>query len=169
MPNWCEGELVVTADSKEAQEQLQAFKQFAKEGDNVLSANKFVPYPEEFRLLDLGAEKWDNEIAKSPKDKKFLGNRPKDGFNSGGYEWRLHNWGTKWGFCSPEIVFENKKRIQYRFETAWSPALPIVRAMIQSFPLLRFHYSYSEPMMGFKGEFGGQGEVSVDSQHDYQG
>ena len=53
MPNWCDSELVVQvsdSDNDKAKEQLKEFKEFAqkKEGDGVslLSAEKFIPYPE---------------------------------------------------------------------------------------------------------------------------
>lgn len=87
MPNYCEHDFWVKGEKEE----LCAFLEFAREGDNILSANKFIPYPEKFRRMD---EKCRKMEAKGVSFDKI----PKDGFNSGGYEWCNANWGEwDWG------------------------------------------------------------------------
>ena len=42
------------------------------------------------------------------------------------YSWRLQNWGTKWDACSVEITRDDEDYLEIRFDTAWSPATPII-------------------------------------------
>ena len=68
-------------------------------------------------------------------------------------EWCLMNWGTKWGICDAQVVFQDfaKGLIEYKFWTAWSPCRPVVMAMARRFETLRFDYTYRERGVGFKG------------------
>lgn len=146
MPNWCEGELMVSGP----EEELSLFEEhakgkaprFAKETDWgeelekdmenylsrvwVLEATRFIPIPQE--ILDKG-------------------------FDKAGYQWCLTHWNTKWGFCEPEIVPSviPKGVLKYKFMTAWQPITPVVQAMAEMFPKLRFEYRYFEGGIGFQG------------------
>jgi hypothetical protein len=175
MPNHCSQDLWVTGPS----ETLKEFKEFAKESreytdwqgnkavdEVLLSANKFIPYPQKFNDMDKAAEE---ARAKNPKDWSI-----KDGFNSGGYEWCCDNWGTKWGIYACYIVRENltKKQgsVMYSFDSAWSPACKIILAMSEKFPHLKFKLKYYEMGMGFKGTFVVKGgEILEDVNDKYSG
>jgi hypothetical protein len=130
MPNWCDCDLTVKGPKKE----LDRFKEFAKSNASVLDHNKFVPYSDKFKKLD-----------EHPVEGK-------DGYNQGGYDWCLTNWGTKWGICDPTLN-EGKRVLYYGFQTAWSPPLPIIRKMGQMFPELTFRLKYFEGGMAFQGVF----------------
>ena len=100
----------------------------------------------------------------------------KDGFNSGGYDWCLQNWGTKWGICDSEkqeeYGWEGKedKEVMYKFQTAWSPPNPIILRMSKLFPDLEFEMRYFEGGGGFNGIYRCKnGEVQRDEQGDYFG
>ena len=120
MPNHCSQDLWVTGPTNT----LKEFKEFAKETrvyndgseDLLLSTNKFIPYPQKFIDMDNHAK-----IA-NLESSIYI----KDGFNSGGYEWCIENWGTKWGIYDCTIVRENLSKnngaIKYKFNSAWSPA-----------------------------------------------
>jgi len=43
--------------------------------------------------------------------------------------------------------------LEYSFECAWSPALPVILKMSEMFPKLKFDLSYEEEGRGFKGKF----------------
>lgn len=166
MPNHCFNKLVISGDSKT----LKEFQEFAREEleeydqssnkivktECLLSANKFIPYPSEY----------------AEKDKKARINKNVvDGYNSGGYEWCIDNWGTKWGIYDTKLVEENLKEndkntnyLQYVFYTAWTPAIKIIKAMGERFPTLKFELNYSESGEGYEGEFIiSEGEVIKDT------
>ena len=86
---WCENDLAVEGPK----EVIEEFLKFAA-GESPFDFEKFIPYPEEFQRLDEIAEAWLKEHAERP-DYDWH-SQPKDGFNSGGYDWCVANWGTKW-------------------------------------------------------------------------
>jgi hypothetical protein len=72
------------------------------------------------------------------------------------YNWNVANWGTKWN-CgdvwhdrADDSVVEGKT--SYNFDTAWSPAEPVVAALAEQFPTLSLTHRYCEGGMGFAGE-----------------
>lgn len=160
MPNHVEQDLVITGNSSV----LKEFMEFAQEDESLLSANKFIPYPEKFRILDAAA-----------KIEHQKGNYSvHDGFNSGGYEWCLKNWGTKWGVYSVALSTQKLTgkvgKLKYFCKSAWSPATQIVLAMSQKFPDLTFDMKYYERGMGYKGQFTVQnGNITKDVQDKYAG
>ena len=62
------------------------------------------------------------------------------------YDWSIKNWGTKWKSCSTELQGNT-----LRFWTAWSPCLPVIRALAKMFPEAQFEYWYEETGVGFCG------------------
>ena len=162
MPNHVENELLI--EGKKAD--LKKFKAFAKTKESVLDTDKFIPYPKKFKEQDKKVKKlkktWEKKREKSketPEDKKnewFKANPyPTDSFNSGGYEWCLNNWGTKWGIYRAEVnrVDFKYEELEYTFDTAWSPCLPVVLKMSKMFKNLKFNLRYFEGGNGFHGYF----------------
>lgn len=166
MPNYCEADLVVKGNIGE----IIRFKEFAKEGDNLLSTDKFIPYPTEFKELDAKAKET-RELADAGKISADEAWKVKDGFNSGGYEWCCKHWGTKWGIFDTRITKETAGAIYYSMRTAWSPALPVIQRMSELFPSLKFSLRYFEMGAGFKGKFVCKGGVMLanDYSENYKG
>jgi len=153
MPNWCECDLEVEGPS----EKVDEFLKFA-EGENPFDFNKFIPYPDEFARLDEIAEAW----AKQQGDlrKADWSTRPKDGFNSGGHEWCVQNWGTKWPAYHFEEVAKSVSHhdggttlVDFHFDTAWSPPLPVIEKAAALFPMLTFDLRYYECGASFHGAY----------------
>jgi len=73
------------------------------------------------------------------------------------YNWNVKNWGTKWN-CSEvwHDRVDNDQTIEgdtsYNFDTAWSPAEPVVAALAQQFPTLSITHRYCEGGMGYAGQ-----------------
>lgn len=76
-------------------------------------------------------------------------------------EWRLSNWGTKWGdydYFSDDIEVEHHDdgmaSISLSYHTAWSPFDTVYWTKVSTdYPTLWFTTSYSEPGMCFVGAF----------------
>lgn len=173
MPNYCDQDLWITGPTEE----LKKFKAFAKEDiehfnifngtyflqEFLLSANKFIPYPQGYRDQD----KFSIEQSKK-------GIYVPDGFNSGGYEWCVNNWGTKWGICdcvlSREKLGKKDGKLFYKFHSAWSPCNKIISAMAERFPELLFKLKYYEMGCGYKGIFVIKGwTIILDEKSKYHG
>ena len=168
MPNWCENDLRVEGPK----EVLEEFLRFAA-GESRFDFNRFIPYPEEFRRRDEIAAAWDRKHETQPYDWRL---RPKDGFNSGGYEWCVRHWGTKWPACRVEVEGPvtgddgTTLEVTYHFDTAWSPPKPVIERAAKLYPALRFELSYFERGAQFHGRLCcSGGEVESDESGPYFG
>ena len=95
--------------------------------------------------------------------------RPKNGYNSGGYEWCVANWGTKWPPCETQINMQTKNAF-ISFQTAWSAPGPIVYKLAEKFPDLTFDLKFWECGAGFKGQLKLRGqEVLENWESKYSG
>lgn len=73
------------------------------------------------------------------------------------YNWNVENWGTKWG--AGEVWHDrtdNDSKVEgttsYNFDTAWSPAEPVIAALAEKFPTLTITHRYCEGGMGYAGQ-----------------
>lgn len=166
MPNWCENELTIKGPGVE---EIMAFLKIPaksreelgdEEGEKAYSDafdfNLLLPYPARYSEMDEEARDlfWD---AQTDGDALDLEARQiayyakwgtnKDGFNSGGYEWCVRNWGTKWNASWVDREGPNK----ITFDTAWSPPEGVVAALAAKFPKNTFVHKFWEGGAGFKG------------------
>jgi hypothetical protein len=85
-----------------------------------------------------------------------------------GYEWESDNWGCKWG-STGVCTHHSDEYLQYSFETAWAPPLPLLHKVAKDFPELGFTLSYEEPGMAFEGEaHWEQGECAEDRCWEFE-
>ncbi len=59
------------------------------------------------------------------------------------YDWCVKNWGTKWNACNTMIHGS-----EVWFETAWSPAIPIVKKLAELYPDCNFLLEYADEERG---------------------
>ena len=191
MPNHCESDLLVTGPSGE----LKRFMEFAKgsagvdnprEGETateaLLSAGRFIPYPAEFKTGQQCPQcGWTS--AEEPQERGFGVRCPtcavftQDGYNRGGYEWCVKNWGTKWGLYEVRLenqdTFEDPEEhgsLEYSFQSAWSPPGLVIKEMGRQFPLLAFDLSYYECGAAYQGKLLVEGgEVKSQWSGEYHG
>lgn len=146
MPNWCDTDLIIEGPISDVDEILDAYVN-VEEG--TLDFDKVIPYPRKYKALDAAAEQY---MKDHPND---WTNRPADGFNQGGYDWCVENWGTKWNAHSGRGVTymrttKNKRKIKLMFETAWSPASPVFARLAQMYPDVQITARSYERGMGYK-------------------
>jgi len=65
------------------------------------------------------------------------------------YEWACKHWGTKWNASDFYVSIDERERFECRFDTAWSPPVPIWEKMGSLFPALTFSLEGYEPLMDF--------------------
>ena len=167
-PNWCDCELIVRAKNKSAMFDIDTFMAVAhSEIHKDLDFNNFIPYPKKYKDVDDKAKQWrETNKCKIPPFK--------DGYNSGGYDWCIKNWGTKWNATAVRIGEYNIKTrtavVIYDFQTAWSPPNPVVYKMSKMFPSLCFELKFFEGGVGYKGVFKCEnGEIVKDITNHYMG
>jgi len=68
------------------------------------------------------------------------------------YNWRVHNWGTKWDCYDLSIEDDEMPNgFQAQFNTAWSPPEDIANAIKEQFDDLSVSWFYDEPGMEVAG------------------
>lgn len=67
------------------------------------------------------------------------------------YDWNIKEWGTKWDACYTCVSGSGDDWIVILFETAWAPPIALYTHMYQNG--YNFYADFSEPMMGFEGNF----------------
>lgn len=88
--------------------------------------NTVIPYPDHFAKLDAERARLVTEGVKWEE-------LPKDGFNSGGWQWCIDHWGTKWN--ASEVYGDVGYVI---FSTAYSSPKPVISALSRMYPSLTF-------------------------------
>jgi len=66
------------------------------------------------------------------------------------YHWCNANWGTKWNSANAQVR-RQKSALLFKFDTAWSPPLPVIAALAARFPKHKFTHKYYECGGGFQG------------------
>lgn len=181
MPNWCENRLTITGDSKQLaklkEDAVLKYKKVEKgeEKENAFSIAKLYPLPVELdggsSPANIVAEKdYEKEMTKWEKDKKkaekndkyWHGGKPmtkkmskeleKKFGQSDWYMWCIAHWGTKWDIRT-HTHSAKKGRLDYDFDSAWSPPCSAFTEISKSYPKLTFKLKYCEPSMCFSGDF----------------
>lgn len=105
------------------------------------------------------------ESPKSLEDARYLGQVIAQNIADYGcadwYDWRIHNWGTKWNACCSEIARTSDCECTINFDTAWSMPLPVIEVLVAQFPELSFDGYYSDEDFGSNnhGHWNGAGGI----------
>lgn len=164
MPNWVFNTMNVAGETEEVKTFIE---------DMAKPIPTFV-YPEgghiskdgEWKMEDVVFSFW-NIIAPTDLEAYFTGDT--------WYNWNNTNWDTKWDAKLDEKNVDDLEQnhdafgtsnVTYRFETAWSPAMPVYRALAEKYPTLEFDISWEEEQ-GFGAELTGlDGELSITREWD---
>jgi hypothetical protein len=157
MPNYCENDLYVRGPSAVIAELMALIGADAAMPQFNFSA--VIPYPERMAQMDKEATAFGFSRSALTQEEKTAARdayiakygNDRDGFNSGGYEWCVDNWGTKWG--ASDVVRRDYGGVCLTFQTAWAPPKPVILALATRFPKLTFSLEYFERGMGFCGGF----------------
>lgn len=99
--------------------------------ENILNVSHTTPEFVEFMATGLDFDK----IVPCPF------NKPEEGEEA--YDWMVENWGTKWNVEEdPDLNFNNETAIFFR--TAWSPPIPVIKALAAMFPDIEFKLCYHD-------------------------
>jgi hypothetical protein len=159
MPNHVENDLYVTGTEEQLNELLALIG--VTEDPPVFDVARLIPYPDLYKTMD-------DEYPKDSKDQEEYHrqieayitkwNTDRDGYNSGGYEWCLANWGTKWGayhvyyHWRPKPKYATYRTVVIHYETAWRPlSNAVLGALHARFPEVNMELIYFECGMEMAG------------------
>lgn len=90
------------------------------------------------------------------------------------YHWSIENWGTKWNAYEFKTTIndngcaEGPVNVTIQFDTAWSPAMPVLNALSRKYPEIEFGYLYADEDIGSNFGVGsitnGEDENSADAR-----
>jgi hypothetical protein len=176
MPNWCVNQVDIQGDEAEVARLIE----FVKSDESAFTFEKVVPPPTTpMYSLEANHNKYvcgcESVAEPDPKNEGkfvwvidgkavgFYGKCPTHNEPSFGnhphnwYNWNIENWGTKWS--AGEVWHDRADddgnvdgTTSYNFDTAWSPAEPVIAALATQFPTLRITHRYCEAGMGYAGE-----------------
>jgi len=131
MPNWCENRVEIYGEPEE----ITAIKELVTSNDSDFDFNKILPMPKALEDTTKGS----NHVPSEELKEKY-------GFDNW-YDWRIHNWGTKWDAASDDIYSENESDdyLLYTFETAWAPPEGILHELRSKFPDVSVTWFFDEP------------------------
>ena len=162
IPNYCDIDLYINGKKKE----VERFKKKCKGKNGIIDFNNFVPYPKKlkeqdekyWRVSELEKKKRTRKEDKELMLLKLSGDKEEtDGYNSGGHDWCVLNWDTKWNACLDNSEWEYDYDIgsclseKITFSTAWTPPIKVIEAMAKQFPKLIIEIRYFEGAMNFNG------------------
>jgi hypothetical protein len=165
MPNWVSNTLSFIANSEE--EYNDIVNTLAAPIVSKNAEGEFVNEPTEFsfqNIIFVPKDKYEEYFAShgySPEK----GNYGDTTYNW--YNWNVINWGTKWDACDVELEKDPRDfTVMYRFNTPWSPPIPVLRALAEKFPNALINLQYEEEQ-GWGGEICfNQGECVQDDEYD---
>ena len=161
MPNHCDHDFWISGPTDVVNHILATHL----DAHGAINADSVIPYPVIFKTMDEARHKWTETYFKddygiAPKDgvdAQTIPPCPKDGFNSGGYEWCVEQWGTKWGCYDGRGITDvplkspKTRKVQLGFLTAWSPALPVYNALAKMYPNCNFKVAFYEQGAAYSG------------------
>lgn len=156
MPNHCQCDLYVDGPEEDVNALLSLVGSDKEETD--FNFGSVIPYPEHWKNLDKDM----NEMGRKVFEDRY-GKGAKDGFNSGGYEWRLQNWGTKWG--AYKVKRRDYEGVCITFQSAWSAPEPVIVELHKLFPTCSLHLEWFERGTGRCGGFSCLNESDFDDEY----
>lgn len=182
MPNWCQQYGEVRGPNKEIKrfieamriEQTEEWKAIPDWNRNEWDMNQLFPIPTELHETVSG---YVGEEKAEEHSKQQESNLAKYGYKDW-YDWANANWDTKWGACNVEFdedsFFEEHNSIILHWESAWSPAVGLLKNISAQFPELVFGMHFTEEadffagfMVFHNGEIVAEGEHGMEGQPEY--
>ena len=68
------------------------------------------------------------------------------------YNWRCEHWGDKWNAQDTKVSRLESGAIELKFDTAWSPPVPIFEAIAERFPELEITGDFIDGQYNWSGE-----------------
>lgn len=166
MPNHVENDLYIRGERANVDALLLHIGMYKPKPE--FDFNTLIPYPDPFKAMDDDRESIPDLVGvyrDNPEYPAMLAARneaidaytakwatPDDGYNSGGHEWCIKHWGTKWN------AYDVARRdydgsVCITFQTAWSPPVPIIVELAKRFPTVTLSLEFFEHGMAFAGGF----------------
>ena len=185
MPNWCTQYGEVRGTNKELKRFIETIRvERTPEWEAITDydraywdMNQLFPIPTELHETMSGGYSASEDGTKKPEqialEEQQAKNIAKYGHKDW-YDWANANWDTKWGACRVEFdedtFDETSNSISLSWESAWSPAVGLIKNISKQFPELLFGMHFTEEANFFAGFMViHNGEEVAEGDHEMQG
>ena len=166
MPNWCQNRVHIQGTPERIQElrefvsaenelkttawfdlsQLEKDLNFQNDYEKFVDArHNAQPHPFSLNsIVPQPANIFRGNLGQKEREQCELEGRPN------WYDWNNNNWGTKWD-VNAEFTEISDDEIEYSFDSAWAPPVPVIRALAARFPDLSITHTFIECGGGFCG------------------
>lgn len=161
MPNHCEVQLQVTGDPEKVKTWMKRHVVHRPHPDDPdyirekpeLTFETAVPMPHELRGTPVPCHDAEERQAEAERAERHG--------HGNWYDWRIHNWGTKWDAYECRVGDDNLHRgvLEVTFCTAWSPPVEWFEVMAMETPWLTYHMSWQEHGVGLYGSVSHEGKA----------
>jgi hypothetical protein len=157
MPNWCENEVVISG----SKEDIEKVRELMETEESKFDFNSVLPSPDEFKGIHSGSCKIDGvqcniwrevdgkNVAISEEEQAEM---IKKYGSTNWYDWNCENWGTKWNAGDVYVKDNGPDSLDYVFDTAWAPPIPVIEKLAEIFPTVEITLQFEEGGAGFYGE-----------------
>lgn len=167
MPNWCINSLTIRGTNEELQKFKKRYKTRKIHTDSTLSDD--VNWLDFSKIISPNKDEFIEEWNFNEEHRKRYSDFSEAWYNEIGYDWKIDNWGTKWNACNTSKPEQSDGELIYHFETAWSPPLPVIQAMMEHHKKLDFYFTYEETGMGFAGELQSEkGQIIEENEYNIE-
>jgi hypothetical protein len=172
MPNWCSNEFAIVFVSEGQKEQFLRRLESRTSAHESFDFDVFVPMPSILRSLEISQGPKGFFVSFRDSDKTFRGGgstgTPEQRYfdldkyeiaelndqhgTTSWYDWAIEHWGTKWNASSTIVDNEvSGTEVSMQFETAWSPPIPVAKAISEQFPGAEVTLNFLESGCDFGG------------------
>ncbi len=160
MPNHCHNRVTIYGsgnDTDETRAQIAKLKQIFEDESTF---GQIIPEPDWANTPLLSSDnRWGEKYGKDGELPQYVDEggfkrlvfRSTDITDQRWYDWRVHNWDTKWDCYDVEVTDDDPDQLEVEFNTAWSPPEAICHAIREQYPDLSVSWFYDEPGMEFAG------------------
>jgi hypothetical protein len=132
MPNWCDNTVLIKGEPLD----ILALMNKVSEDNNPFSLNKIKPLPDGLRNT--------KAPAKHNESQQKVDFNTKNYGAADWYEWCVSNWGTKWNTSETLVVKVSDDCVNYTFQTAWAPPIPVYEELSKLFPNTNIFANFDE-------------------------
>ena len=145
MPNWTNNNIVITGEGDDLEKFMLKITDIEPtDGQPAYHLTNCMPRPKIFKNVHQGARTFDDvrvdvwfededgarpmlDLTKEELIEKYGTYQPVD--------WEYKNWGTKWGDCQTELLFQGENKIVMTFDSAWGEPFRLLNEIARKYNL----------------------------------
>ena len=140
MPNHCHNRVTFYAHHSDGDESCNQIAKLKKIFEDERTFTQIIPEPDWPNTPNK-----DGELPVKHEDPWQVYRFSDDKVDDRWYNWRIHNWDTKWDAYDVVVTDDDPDQLEVEFNTAWSPPEAICTELREQYPDLAISWFFDEP------------------------